>query len=230
MNIIVPLAGPDFIQDNNVMKPLIKYNDDYMLRYILYNREWHSTNHQYIFILNNNAASQYFVENYLLKWFNNAKVVYLSDYTRGAAYTILAGLASIKNTSEPLIIDLADIYFTLPTNSKMKRDAFTRHDGVALYFNSKLPIYSYFQFDNHGYLEYAAEKKSISNNASVGVYIYKDMATYLFSFYNSIPLENDLSYNNNVYVCPIFNGLVSNGKIVKGYHVDNVHDPKINQT
>ena len=226
MNIVVPLAGPDFFLEGNVLKPLIEFNNDYMLRYILQNRSWFSFDHQYIFILRDHIGSHTFSENYLLNWFPNAKCIFLSHATRGAAYSVLAGLASIVNPSSPLIIDLADIYFKLPLHIDCCQ-LFSDFDGVAFYFTSILPIYSYFQFNNECFLVRAAEKKVISNNASVGVYVYRDLATFLFAFSRSIAFEPSLSYNSNVFVCPIFNALALNDMLVKCLPVSSVIDPKV---
>ena len=91
MNIIIPLAGPDFISASGELKSLIKYNRDYLTRYIVKSRPWMKSTEKnnLIFILDNSKITAEFSDNYLLKWFPNSKVIYISDYTRGAALTSL---------------------------------------------------------------------------------------------------------------------------------------------
>ena len=111
-------------------------------------------------------------------WFPNAKVVYLSNETCGAAFSVLAGL-SICSTKgdEPIIIDLADIYFE--TNLIPYKNPET--SGFVFAFTSKKPKYSYFKVKKNMTVEKAVEKEIISNYASTGVYAFPNFSKLLKS-------------------------------------------------
>ena len=111
MNIIIPLAGPDFISPSGRLKSLMRYREDYLTRYIINSRPWFNDKikHDLVFILVDSKQIRDFVESYLLKWFPKSKVIYLSNCTQGAALTSLIACGMFDDPSLPLCIDLADI-------------------------------------------------------------------------------------------------------------------------
>ena len=92
-------------------------------------------------------------------------------------------------------------------------------------FKSNLDKYSYYKIEND-IIKYAQEKKVISNNASTGVYIYKNAYIFLEAFSKVLSKVEDYLYNGSLYLCPIVNGLIQNGKKGKLIYVDNYYDYK----
>ena len=76
MNIIIPLAGPDFISPSCRLKSLMRYREDYLTRYIINSRPWFNDKikHDLVFILVDSKQIRDFVESYLLKWFPKSKL------------------------------------------------------------------------------------------------------------------------------------------------------------
>ena len=65
-----------------------------------------------------------------------------------------------------------------------------------------------------------AEKKVISNNATVGVYYWrygKDFVKYAEQM-----IKNNIRVNNEFYVCPVFNEAIRDNKKIKIKNVDSM--------
>ena len=63
-----------------------------------------------------------------------------------------------------------------------------------------------------------AEKKVISNNATAGIYYYRKGKDFVKAAYSMI--QKDIRINNEFYICPIFNEMIINDKLIKIYPID----------
>ena len=226
MNIVVPLAGPDYFQDS-VPKGLQKSIDNTpQLLHTLNSRIWSKKNKIiYNFILKDSYESRNFVDQYLRKWFPSSNVIYLSNYTRGAALSSLAGLSmDLLDDTSPLVFDLADIYFETDIFPDF-HNVFKGCSFLGYSFESKLERYSYYKL-NDGKITFAVEKKVISNHASAGVYIYKNSSVFLQALSKIMISPKKYLFNNLLYLCPIVNGVISNGQIAKIIQVKKFFDYK----
>lgn len=231
MRIIVPLAGPDFIIDESVLKAEIEINGVPLLHRVLNSRPWASSlpSQHYSFILHDCSKTRNFAKKKLQKWYPGSTITFLSNYTRGAALSALAGMATGLELSEPIIIDLADILYI---SSLDPIDVFARNptcNGIALVFKSDNCIYSYLRTDQFGSFVEAAEKRVISDNASAGTYIFRNFSTYLRALANELENEEGKSYQSLFYVCPLFNGVKAQGRDVILEEVNDVEDIKFSQ-
>ena len=227
MHVLVPLAGPDFIQEDGSIKALTSFKDQPLLKYVLNSRPWASKVELYTFILYDCAQTRNFVANHLSKWYQNFSIVYITNFSRGAAISALAGISLIKNFSEHIIIDLADIIYKSSTNVDGIFQSNSEIGGIALVFDSQNPQYSYLGTDNKGMATVAVEKIVISKNASAGTYIFRDCATLMKSLAHAVENEASQTFNNLFYVCPLFNGVLAHKKQVVLEHVSSVIDIKI---
>ena len=126
----------------------------------------------------------------------------------------------------PLIIDLADIYYECKQNPL---DLFQQDEiaGIALTFESSLPVYSYFLFDQYDQFILSKEKEVISNNASSGTYLFRSSFVYLKALTQVLEKYEQYQYNGLMYVCPVFNGLKKAQLSVVNVPVTNVFDVKV---
>ena len=63
-----------------------------------------------------------------------------------------------------------------------------------------------------------AEKKPISNIATVGIYYWKQGSDFVK--YAEQMIKKDIRVNNEFYVCPVFNEAIADGKKIKTFHID----------
>lgn len=228
MTIVVPLAGPDFELVHGATKAELCIDGTPLLVRCLNSRPWYRSDERgsdYVFVLQDTKVSRGFAISKLKEWYPYSRVVYLSEFTLGAALSTLAGIA-LCDLGEPLVIDLADIEFTVDEFSIV--EAFSREScvgAIALTFASESKAYSYIKEDGGKFIE-AVEKDVISQHASVGVYIYRNPLVFLSAFQKTLAGEIDYRHNGLHYICPIFNGIKTMGLEVRRVSCDLVRDVK----
>ena len=93
-------------------------------------------------------------------------------------------------------------------------------DGGILSFSSTHPKWSYAKVDKNGHVTEVAEKKPISNCATVGIYYWKKGSDYVK--YAKQMIEKDIRTNNEFYVCPVFNEAVGDNKRVSVFNIEKM--------
>jgi hypothetical protein len=228
MQIVVPLAGPDFVRSDGSVKAEQELDGRPFLRRVLESRTWWTADAatRLAFVLHDDAPSRAFAARSLATWYPGCKITFISDYTVGAALSCLAGLAFSPFHGELLCLDLADILYDCPQDPIA---LFQDPDvgGVATIFPSDNPLYSYLALDADGRMIEAAEKRVISSHASAGTYFFRDAATYLEALAVVLRDPTAYSYRDLLFVCPVFNGVVARGGVVRGATVSHVVDVKI---
>ena len=229
MKVVVPLAGPDFELGDGRVKAELEIGGQPLLKHALESRRWwtlgRTTDSDLIFILRDTERSRRFAQDVLRAWFPSAIHVYLQQPTRGAAFTVLAGLAQVAHVTEPICVDLADIlYDVLEDPGKVFADS--RIGGAGLVFRSSEPCYSYFKTDEAGRVIAVAEKKVISVNASAGTYFFANPEVYLRGVANNLDRRDDVMYRDAFFVSAVMQGLLEAGKEVVLQSVHNIFDIK----
>ena len=80
-------------------------------------------------------------------------------------------------------------------------------------FNSTHPKYSFVKLgDNEEVIE-VAEKKPISNLATVGVYYWSKGIDYVK--YANLMIDKNIRVNNEFYVCPVYNEAIIDNKRIE---------------
>ena len=220
---IVPIAGPDLVEEDGTIKSLKEFNERPQLEAILKSRPWYKKTNTYIFVMQNNSSCKLLYENHITKWLKNTKSIYIEEVVNGALMSCIGGTCFVKDYSEPIVIDLGDIFFESKLSIEIEEYF---KDGCKAYvpcFSSQREKYSYIEVEN-GRLIRVMEKKVISNNATCGVYAFKNIKELLnaIAWYS----ENADSYrlNNLDYVAPILN-YFSNTSSIKIEKYINIIDP-----
>ncbi len=227
MQVVVPLAGPDYFK-NKIPKGLEpSINNNPQLYHTLKSRIWSTDkNINYSFILHDSEKSRSFVRNHIDQWFPNSNYIYLSNFTKGAALSAISAISFIElENSSPLIFDLADIFFETNIYPDFEKK-FSDSIFIGYSFKSDLPIYSYFGCDPNFYIKSVSEKKVISDNASAGVYIYKSASYYLNALAEILTKPRDYLFNNLLYLAPVLNGILDGKRNARLIHVEKYYDYK----
>lgn len=225
MYCIVPLAGPDFYTEKFGIRPLIEYKGVPLIEYALKSRRWFGRElsiENIIFVLRHTIGTET-AQKTLNSIFPSSQQVLLSGTTRGALMSALAAVPLIANQSAPVIIDLADIVYSLDEelNNYMARSP--NWAGLIPYFNSTNPNYSYLKLKNEN-VSLAREKEVISNCASAGTYFFRDTPTFLRAILHATARPQNFLTNNNFFVCPVYNALITAGEKVLGIPTSNVDE------
>ena len=96
----------------------------------------------------------------------------------------------------------SDQYIEWNTSETMYNFITKNVDGGILTFNAIHPKWSYAKIDKNKNVIEVAEKKVISNNATVGVYYWKQGKDFVK--YTNKMIEKNIRVNNEFYVCPVY--------------------------
>lgn len=220
---IVPLAGPDFNTEKHGIKALVPVAGEPLIRKVLKSRSWYNSslgNECIIFVLRNIAGADKVIS-YLEEEFAGCNIVRLSGLSDGALLSAMAGAALVHSYSQPVIVDLADIMFQCDFDPVKIFADNPFIGGIIPYFISNSPRYSYLELSGE-WVTQAVEKKVVSDAASAGVYIFRDLPLFLEAAADSLRFDKLYSYNNNMYLCPAMNGLIRTHILVKAVQIQNV--------
>lgn len=228
---IIPLAGPDFERSDGTVKSEYLVDEMPLLRRALESRPWWLCGFlqakDLIFVLHDSEMSRRFASDRLSVWYSGCRVVFLSDYTAGAALSTASALGLIRKFDTPIVVDLCDILFDCDMALIQSFIAAPNIGGIAVTFLSDDQKYSYLEYDQHGCVNRCREKVVISNHASAGVYFFHSVGVLLSALSHSVRHADALSFNNLLYVCPLLNGVIAQGMTVMPIKANNVRDIKI---
>lgn len=212
MNVLIPMAGAGsrFVsQGYTFPKPLIEVRGKPMIQVVVENLNIKAN---YTFIVQKEHYEKYNL-NYLLPLIApNCNIVQVDGITEGAACTTLLAKEYINN-DDPLIMANSDQFVVWDSNETLYSFQNGDCDGGILTFPSTHPKWSYAKLGKDGYVEEVAEKKPISEHATVGIYYWKKGSDYVK--YAQQMIEKDIRVNNEFYVCPVFNEAISDGKKIR---------------
>lgn len=189
-------------------KPLIDINGKTMIEVVINNLR-PKTDHKFIFICQKEHYDTYDLHNILKNATNNKfEVVLINGITEGAACTVLCATQHINNEDDLLIAN-SDQFIQFDINNFIKEGRENSTDGLIMTFNASHPKWSYARVDEHGKVLEVAEKKIISNKATVGIYYFKKGSEFVKGAQSMI-IKN-IKHNNEFYVCPVYNETILSG-------------------
>ena len=219
MNVLIPMAGAGsrFEQAGYTFpKPLIDVNGKPMIQRVVENL---NIDARHIFIVQKSHYEKYSLQHTLNLISPNCEIVQVEGMTEGAACTTLLAKEFINN-DEPLILANSDQYVEWESNQFMYSCMADDIDGSILTFRSTHPKWSYAKLNEEGFVTEVAEKKPISDNATVGIYFWKKGSDYVSCAESMI--EKNIRVNNEFYVCPVYNEALSIGARVKTFNIDKM--------
>jgi HAD superfamily hydrolase (TIGR01509 family) len=212
LNVLIPMAGAGsrFAQAGYTFpKPLIEVHGKPMIQVVVDNLNMEAN---YIFIVQQEHYDRYNLKYVLNLIAPNCKIVCVSGLTEGAACTTLLAKEYIDNDNH-LVIANSDQFVEWDSNEVMYSFSADQVDGGILTFNSTHPKWSYAKLDEKGFVSEVAEKKVISDHATVGIYYWNKGSDYVR--YAEQMIEKNVRVNNEFYVCPVFNEAIQDGKRIK---------------
>ena len=219
MNILIPMAGAGSRFEKagyTFPKPLIDVAGQPMIQTVIENLNLQG---KYIFLVRKEHYEKYDLKSLLNLIAPNCEIVQIEGLTEGAACTVLKAQELIDN-DEPLIIANADQYIKWNSFETISMFNEPDVDGGILTFKSIHPKHSFAKVDGDGFVLEVAEKKPISNDATVGIYYWKRGLDYVL--YAESMIEKNIRTNNEFYVCPVYNEAIEDGRRIKASLVDEM--------
>ncbi len=209
MNILIPMAGRGSrfeTQGYTFPKPLIDVKGKPMIQVVVDNLNIKA---KYTFIVQKDHYEKYNLKYLLNLIAPNCNIVQVDGITEGAACTTLLAKKFIDN-DQPLLMANSDQFVEWDSSKILYAFSNSESDGGILTFPSSHPKWSYAKLNDKGYVIEVAEKKPISNNATVGIYWWKKGSEYVK--YAERMINKNIRTNNEFYVCPVFNEAIKDQK------------------
>ena len=139
----------------------------------------------------------------------------VEELTEGTACTLLLAREAIDN-EDALLVANSDQYVDFNVEDFVA-DCIRRDlDGSILVFRDPTmdPKWSFAKLDASGLVTEVAEKKPISDLATVGIYLFRRGDAFVASTIDMI-VRND-RVNNEFYTCPVYNYMIAKGARIAG--------------
>ena len=212
MNVLIPMAGAGsrFVSAGYTFpKPLIEVDGKPMIQVVVENLNIEAN---YTFIVQKEHYEKYSLQYLLNLIAPNCNIVQVDGLTEGAACTTLLAKEFINNNA-PLVMANSDQFVEWNSNECLYAFNADGIDGGIVSFKATHPKWSYAKVGDDGFVSEVAEKKPISDNATVGIYFWKKGSDYVK--YAEQMIEKNIRTNNEFYVCPVFNEAIQDGKKVR---------------
>tara|TARA_R110002167_G_scaffold156460_2_gene351214 strand:+ start:3572 stop:4930 length:1359 start_codon:yes stop_codon:yes gene_type:complete len=219
LNVLIPMAGAGSrfqAAGYTFPKPLIEVRGKPMIQVVVENVNCESP---HTFIVQEEHRNKYNLDALLNLISSDCNIIEANGMTEGAACTTLLS-KDIINNDQPLLIVNSDQYAEWDTSEFLYKMQEQDADAGILTFKSTHPKWSFAKVDENGNVIEVAEKNPISNIATVGIYYWKKGSDYVK--YAEKMIKKNIRYNNEFYVCPVFNEAIKDGKVVKTFDIENM--------
>jgi NDP-sugar pyrophosphorylase family protein len=147
----------------------------------------------------------------------DARVVPVSGITEGAACTVLLAEELIDGPGE-LVLANSDQVVDADVAAFVAAMRAQGADGGIMTFRATESKWSFARVGDDGLVAEVAEKRPISDQATVGIYWFRHGSAFVRCARRMI--ERDLRVNGEFYVCPVFNELIAEGAEVRTWEID----------
>ncbi|MDB4342803.1 HAD-IA family hydrolase [bacterium] len=219
LNVLIPMAGAGsrFEQAGYTFpKPLIEVRKKPMIQVVVENLNIKAN---YIYVVQKSHREKYNLDALLSLITPGCKIVETEGMTEGAACTALLAKEHI-NTDAPLFFANSDQFVEWDSNEFLYKMNETDADGGIVTFEATHPKWSFAKVDENGLVTEVAEKKPISNIATVGYYYWKHGSDFVK--YAEQMIDKNIRVNNEFYVCPVFNEAIGDNKQIRTFNVNGM--------
>jgi UDP-N-acetylglucosamine diphosphorylase / glucose-1-phosphate thymidylyltransferase / UDP-N-acetylgalactosamine diphosphorylase / glucosamine-1-phosphate N-acetyltransferase / galactosamine-1-phosphate N-acetyltransferase len=217
INIVVPMAGAGkrFQEAGyTVPKPFIKVAGQPMIEKVLANLEVPNANIILLAQGRHIIAYPEVFSRIMKRW--QVTIVEVDAVTEGAACTVLLAINNINN-SHPLLMANSDQLVDIAIADFIKDSDKRGLAGSILTFFSVDPKWSYVKLNHEHIVTEVKEKVVISDQATVGIYYYREGRTFVEAAVKMIARNERV--NNEFYVGPAYNHAISDGAKIGTYHI-----------
>lgn len=222
-NVVIPMAGfgSRFAEAGYAMpKPFIDVRGKPMIQVVVENLGFSVYNTRFIFIVRTEHIHKYNAH-YILNLIAPGCIIITTDtVTQGSACSVLLAKEYINN-DEHLFIANSDQFVEWNCNEFMYSMLSEGVDGGIATFHATSLKWSYAKLDDNGFVCEVAEKKRISDRATVGFYYTKTGS--MFIKYAEQMIAKDIRTNGEFYTCPVYNEMIADGKKIKIFDVNKMY-------
>ena len=223
LNIVIPMAGlgSRFSKAGyTIPKPLIPVNGVPMIQVVIKNLT-PLQEHRFIFIVQQEQIDKYSLDKKLYESAPDSVIYPINYITEGQASSVLLVEEYIDNDS-PLMCANCDQYIDFNINDYLDKINNEHLDGLIMTMTSNEDKWSYAKTNSVGLVVETAEKKVISENATVGIFNFAKGSDFVK--YTKQMQADNLRVNNEFYICPVYNYFVKDSKKIGIYPIGKEFD------
>jgi dTDP-glucose pyrophosphorylase len=216
MNILIPIAGlGSRFPNHSNPKPLINVFGKPMIQAAI---DSMAIKGNLIFIVRSQHIDRYEIDK-RLKEIYDCNIVSVDYLTEGPACTALLAEHLIDN-EEPLVIANCDQIMHWDSETFKSYCENYPHDGFIVTYFANTNKNSYAKLDKNGFVTNIKEKEIISNVSLNGIHFWKHGSDFVSSAKEMISMD-DRAPNNEFYIGPSFNYMISKNLKVGIFHIPN---------
>lgn len=223
LNIIIPMAGlgSRFSKAGyTIPKPLIPINNIPMIQVVIRNLT-PQIEHRFIFIVQQEQIDKYSLDTKLKEYAPNSIIIPITYLTEGQACTALLAEEFINN-NDPIMCANCDQYIDFDINAYLSKIQKENLDGLIMTMKSNDSKWSFAKTNDNGIVVETAEKKVISDDATVGIFNFSHGCDFVK--YTKEMINDNIRVNNEFYICPVYNYLIKDNKKIGIYPIGKEYD------
>jgi NDP-sugar pyrophosphorylase family protein len=167
------------------------------------------SDYRLIFLCLQEHVEEYQIDQWLRQNYPGCEVITVSTVTEGALCTVLLAEQFI-NTPDPLLIANSDQWVNFNVEDFLHLQTKQPEvSGAILTVTTQDPNYSFITFDPSGNVVGVVEKQVVSDEATVGIYLFSNGQDFVADAYRMIAA--DLRVNGEFYIAPVYNQLLERG-------------------
>ena len=222
MKIVIPMAGEGsrFAKEGYTFpKPLIDVNGKPMIQVVVENLDFDA---DYVFLVRKEHLEKYSGLKTTLNRITDGRfeIVEVDSLTEGAACTVLLAKQYINNNEDLLIANSDQVIEYSAENFNLMK-TMTDVNGIVFCFNAVHPKWSFVKTNSRGIVTEVAEKNPISDIATCGIYWYRHGCDFVKAAETMI--HKNIRVNNEFYIAPVYNELISSGGKLIPFFVHKMH-------
>lgn len=220
VTVLIPMAGAGSrfkTEGYKLPKPLIDVHSKPMIQWVVENLKIKGN---YVFVVQKEHYENFNLGTILPLIAPGCKIVQTEGLTEGAACTTLLAKEFINNDNHLLIAN-SDQFVEWDSSQFLYSMLSNDLDGGILTFKDTNPKWSFAKIDELGFVTEVAEKKPISDLATVGIYYFNRGHEYVK--YAQQMISKNIRVNNEFYVCPIYNELIADSKKIKTFNCEKMY-------
>ena len=217
LSIVIPMAGRGerFAKRGfREPKPLIPVFGREMIQRVIANLRLATTPHRFIFVCLEELLRRIPLSSALESWAPGCEIVAIPEVTSGAAVTVLAAREYIKGDS-PLMIANCDQLVRVSMDRYLDQMEVGGYDGLIMTMHATDSKWSFVRRGASGDVVEVAEKKPISEEATVGIYSFRRGADFCHAA--EAMMCKGVTTNGEFYVAPVYNELIGAGMRIGAY-------------
>jgi len=219
LRVVIPLAGSGKSYQKagfNFPKFLVDIAGKPMIQWVIENI---NVEGKFIFIFQKSDYEKYNLKYMIQLLVKDFEILLVDEKTDGAARTVLKA-ENLINDEHPLAIINGDQYMKWNSNEFFYAMAADECDGGIVTFKSTHPQYSFVKTGSDGFVEQCSEKKPISNDATAGVYYFREGKSFVRAAKQMI--DKKIKTDKQYFVCPAYNELINEGLKIRKFDIEKI--------